>query len=283
MLLHRRALGKADADFNANGTVDELEFANPDRQTVPTRTAMISNAEKIYCFRYQFSSSEPKESLFKHEVKAAYSIIDGLWAKDFASETSNPLKLGPEIRHSTCGWEYMDVVNSSRHILPKSVKLRGSCGRWHRYAKDIKALVLFGSNFGDILAPASPDAVCPLFTSVPKDHSYLAIRVDTLQALFDRQGSLEDQLKLSSAGWSLSGSKDLFKTCAHQGHAEGKHCASQRLVRLAPSLLRGSHFKLPLEGDGAIIIGEADNDISQARVKGRLKANLQSLLKKTAS
>ncbi|CAG7562789.1 unnamed protein product [Fusarium equiseti] len=262
VLLHQRSLGKPNGDSDrSKKQVEVLQFATPDRRVRTTRAAMINNAEKIFCHRKQFSSSEPKEILFKNEVKSMYATIDGLWAMDYASGKSDFLKMSLQSRSSSVhGWEYMDVVKSASRMSPKSVELQSTCGRWDKYARDIQAVVLFGANFGDILTPASPNSMCPGFTSVPRDQCYLAIRVNTLEHLFTLQGSWEDQRQLTNSGLILSGSHDLFKFCGLQYHIEGKQCCSQRLVRFI-TLGRKKHAPLPLEMDGAIIIGELKNRI----------------------
>lgn len=187
---------------SVNKTLDDLEFANVDRRVTSTRDVMITNAEKIFSFRHQFSSSEPKESRFKDEVKLLYSSIDGLWAHDYAVD-SKLVKLKIDLGQSVSGWEYMDIVKNCKWMPPKSANLRKTCGKWNHYAKDIQAIVLFGGCFGDIFKPAVPSAVCSAFLSVPRDECYLAVRVSVLEHLFERQGSLEDQRKLTDSGLTL--------------------------------------------------------------------------------
>lgn len=262
ILLHRRSLSPSIADpFVDTKQVGDLRFASADRQVISTREVMLSNAENVFSFRRQFSTSELKESRFKDEVKLLYSTIDGLWAHSYAGGTKS-VKLSLDFGQAVSGWEYMDVVRNSKWMLPKSIDLKKTCGRWNHYAKDIQAVVLFGGNFGDILKPAAPNAVCPTFTSLPRDVCYLAVRVDALESLFDRKGSLEDQKKLTDSGFTLQGSKDLFKPCDLGRHPNDQQCSSQRVVRLVnQSELGRSHSPMPLERDGAIIIGGIKNGL----------------------
>lgn len=251
ILLHRRSV---DPPTTSITKVDDLQFANANRQTLSARTAMLSNAEKIYAVRTALSSSKYSVNSFKHEVKLLYSTLDGLWAQANAG-TGKSVKLGLDLGQAVTGYEYMDVMKNVKEIVPKSVDLRRSCGRWNEYAKDIQAIVLFGANFGDVFKPAGSN-MCSDFMSLPRDECYLAVRVETLQHLFDRQGSLEDQNKLTDSGLTLHGSKDLFKPCVVGRHVEGQQCSSQYVVRLVrQSVMRKTHCPLPLEQYGAVIIG----------------------------
>lgn len=258
ILLHRR---REDPPTAGQYKVDELQSASPDRQETSARAAMLSNAEMLYAVRTPLSGSKRKEIRFKHEVKLLYSTLDGLWANAYAAGDGNLVKLNFRFGPAVAGWEYMDVVRNAKEIAPKSVDLKRSCGRWSEYSKDIQAVVLFGGDFGDLLKPTAP-APCTHYMSLPRDECYLAVRVCTLQSLFDKQGSLEDQQKLTDSGLTLQGSQDLFKACARGRHPEGQQCSSQYVVRIVkPSTLSRSN-PLPLEEHGAVIIGEARSGVS---------------------
>ncbi|KAF5703417.1 alcohol dehydrogenase [Fusarium mundagurra] len=247
ILLHRQSLhlpGQPQNQTEKNA-VDIIQGADTSRQRTSTRAAMLNNAEKVFSIRTSMSSAKKEESRFKYEVKLLYSTVDGLWAQSYASGDT-AVKFGVKFGQNVTGWEYMDVVNNVKVILPKSVDLKKSCGRWNDYAKDIQAIVLFGGNFGDILTPESSN-LCFNYKCLPRDECYLGVRVDALQWLFDRQGSSQDQKKLSPSGLTLQGSQDLFTPCAG--------ICSDHVVRIVKQ--SKGHCPLPLEKNGAIIIGEA--------------------------
>lgn len=239
---------------NAEVPSSNIQFANPARRKMSTRQAMLNNAEKAIAYRISFSSSQREEIRFKHEVKRVYETLEGLWAHSYAQDTSS-IKLGPESTHAISGWEYMDVVRDSRKLEPKSVNLKNTCGDWNRYAKEIKAIVIFGANFGDIFVSAANDSHCPHSMSLPRDKCYLGVRVDALEFLFERQGCLEDQTKLTGSGLTLHGPKEPFMACRGEKPC-GKHCFGQRVVRLARAARLEPHYPLPLRRGGAIVIGE---------------------------
>ncbi|KAF5650752.1 alcohol dehydrogenase [Fusarium sp. NRRL 52700] len=247
ILLHRQSLhlSRQSQNLTEKNAADIICGADTTRQRTSTRAAMLNNAEKVFSIRTSISNAKKKESRFKYEVKLLYSTIDGLWAQLYASDDT-AVKLGVEFGQNITGWEYMDVVNNVKVILPKSVDLKRSCGRWNDYAKDIQAIVLFGANFGDILKPES-SKLCFNYQCLPRDECYLAVRVTTLQSLFDRQGSSQDQNRLSPSGLTLHGSQDLFKPCVGT--------CSEHVARIVKQ--SKSHCSLPLEKNGAIIIGEA--------------------------
>ncbi|KAI0913903.1 hypothetical protein F4823DRAFT_639703 [Ustulina deusta] len=234
----------------------DLEFADADRRVKTTRQVMHNNSEKVLHTRPQISSSALKERRFKEEVKLLYSILDGLWANTYEGEGTS-LKLGLPFKQtaSTSGWEYMEVVRNCRRMSPKTIELRKTCGRWNVYAKDIQALVLFGANFGDILKPESAGTICSTFSSLPRNECYLAVRADVLEDLFDQQGSLEDQAKLTPSGYTLNGLRTLYRPCNDVGHRMGGSCTSRRVLRIVKHSIH-ENVPIPLELDGAIIIGE---------------------------
>ncbi|RYP68153.1 hypothetical protein DL770_008488 [Monosporascus sp. CRB-9-2] len=242
---------------------NDLEFADVDRRARATRQVMHNNAEKVLFTRPQISGSALKERRFKEEVKLLYSTLDGLWAQVYECE-SKSLKLGLPFKQttSTSGWEYMDVVGNCRRMSPKTIELRKTCGRWNDYAKDIQALVLFGANFGDILKPASARTICSNFSSLPKNECYLAVRVDVLKDLFNQQGSLEDQEKLTPSGYTLDGSKHLYRDCNDVRHRKGDPCTNRRVLRIVKRSTLG-HVPIPLELEGAVIVGGISTGLLQ--------------------
>ncbi|KAG9499478.1 hypothetical protein J7337_007934 [Fusarium musae] len=246
ILLHRQSLRLSGQSRNPTekNAVDIIHGADISRQKTSTRAAMLNNAEKVLSFRTSMSNTKKEENRFKYEVKLLYSMVDGLWAQSYAGD-STAVKLGVKLGQNVTGWEYMDVVNNVKVILPKSVDLEKSCGRWNDYAEDIQALVLFGGDFGDILTPGS-SKLCLNYKCLPRDKCYLGVRVDALQWLFDRQGSLQDQKKLSPSGLTLQGSQDLFRPCAG--------ICSNHVVRIVKH--SKGHCPLPLEKNGAIIMGD---------------------------
>ncbi|RBR10950.1 hypothetical protein FVER53590_29918 [Fusarium verticillioides] len=247
ILLHRQSLRLSGQSRNPTekNAVDIIQGADISRQKTSTRAAMLNNAEKVFSIRTSMSNARKEETRFKYEAKLLYSTVDGLWAQSYASG-GTAVKLGVKFGQNVTGWEYMDVVNNVKVIPPKSVDLKRSCGRWNDYAEDIQALLLFGADFGDILTPGSSN-LCLNYKCLPRDECYLGVRVDTLQWLFDRQGSSQDQKKLSPSGFTLQGSQDLFRPCAG--------ICSDHVVRIVKQ--SKGHCPLPLEKNGAIIIGEA--------------------------
>ncbi|KAI0970210.1 hypothetical protein F4678DRAFT_480447 [Xylaria arbuscula] len=243
--------------------MNDLEFADVDRRAKVTRSVMHNNSEKVICMRPQISGCALKERRFKEEVKLLFSTFDGLWANDYECQgTQLKLELPFKQTASTFGWEYMDVVRNCRRMLPKTIELRKTCGRWNVYAKDIQALVLFGANFGDILKPASAMTICSTFSSLPKNECYLAVRADVLEGLFNQQGSLGDRRRLTPSGYTLIGPESPYKPCDNDRHRKGESCNDTRVLRVVKRPIQG---KVPilLELNGAIIIGDTKTSLFQ--------------------
>ncbi|KAI1127754.1 hypothetical protein F5Y10DRAFT_265772 [Nemania abortiva] len=242
--------------------MNNLEFADVDRSTKGTRQVMHSNSEKVLHTRVQVSSPAPKEYRFKKEVKRLYEILDRLWENDY-DRKSKSLQLGLPSKTSVSGWEYMEVVRNCKRLSPRMIDLRNTCGRWNDYAKDIRALVLFGANFGDVLKPACSDTVCSNFSSLPSDGCYLAVRVDVLEDLFNQQGSLKDQAKLTPSGYTLDASKRFYGPCNNVRHQNGGPCTSRHVLRVVKRSVPGA-ILIPLKLGGAVIIGEMRTSLFQS-------------------
>ncbi|KAH7166437.1 hypothetical protein EDB81DRAFT_639970, partial [Dactylonectria macrodidyma] len=259
ILLHRKENQAHDRQPVANSQQGEpFVFANPDRRAKPTRQVMLENAEKISSIRKQFSSADEQARRFKNDVKLVYSTIDSLWANAYASEAKSSLKVGLSIGSDVHGWEYMDILNDHKSIRPKSVSLKRTSGRWDKYAIDIKAVVLFAANIGDILLPAQPSATCLGFASLPKDECYLAVKVDSIQSLYSRQGCSQDQKKLTDSGLTLHCHADLFNICQAAESPQHQPCCQSRLVRLIKSsALTRNYRPIEFKKDGAVIIGQS--------------------------
>ena len=167
-----------------------------------------------------------------------------------------------------CGWEYMDLMQE-KHLRTKHTPLSGAGGLWKHYARDIRSLVLFGSNIEDIMKAApliQPGQPCSACLTLPRDECFLAVKVSTLNDLFEAQGSLKDQERLTASGLTLAGCPDPLKPCETNNDLNKGHvCIDKKVVRLAnrswgykakygPKMAAGK-ISLPPRSTGAVILG----------------------------
>jgi len=263
-MLHHRRDSSPPSSQQVGGSgkpTSTISFTQPDRRIRTTREVMLENADRAFSAPRSLSDGKLGLKFFVEEVEMLWSTIDGVWAHTYASsEGKHPLwKFDLNFGQAVCGWEYMDLMNKSRHMDAKAVQLSKTCGRWNEYARDIKAVILFGAQLGDVLTPIQPNTVCPTFSSVPRNSCYLAVPVRTVEQLFDRQGASQSQMRLTSSGLAMKGSERVFHACSSGGlQAQNLECSSEHLVHLVSQWkFRKPREHMPLEKyqDGAIIIG----------------------------
>lgn len=263
ILLHGQSQGESTA--NMTSPVDRIDGANPDRKLQSTRETMKANSDRVIDFRAQLGRPGDKAVLFKDEVERLHLILDALWEKTLPGSTATEIWKPSFSQHRLNGWEYLSLVNSpnAKYLPPRSVDLGGSNGGWHQYAKDVRALVLFGSDFGDTYCPTMRDSLCPGCLQPPRGDCSLAIRTDVVNELFEQQGCHQDRARLTDNGWTLQASEDPFKPCS-------KKCQGIRTVALVQRLGRGkSKFVHQLPENGVMILGKVTPSF-HTRVFGRI-------------
>ncbi|KAH8893360.1 hypothetical protein GQ53DRAFT_822052 [Thozetella sp. PMI_491] len=229
ILLHRRLCLEKDGANTA--AWESLEAACPTRvKTV--RAAMNFNADRVYRTTIKTNERGTSEILFKQEVVNVYHLISSLKARLYDEPTEeergrdSPMRLQIPLRpRQLFGWEYMELVNDTTTLFEEcGVTLDKSCGKWYRYARDIKAVPLFVENLGNVVRPEHPEQLCPGLRELPTGNSYLAVTLTALWGLFDRQSSLTDQTRLTKSGYTIFGRADIFDQCCSQAAS----CACSR-------------------------------------------------------
>lgn len=252
ILLHKQQKGTFAANTTTN-PVQMIQGAVPDRRIRSTRKAMKVNAERVLCFRTQLGQPGEKAVVFKDEVERLQIILDALWDKTSPESSGieiSKMSLSP---HQIIAWEYMTFVNSPsvKYLSPRSVRLGLSNGGWQRYAQDIRALNILGSNFGNLLQAANLDDLCSTCVEVPRGICSLAVRTSVLAKLFEEQGCLQDRARLTDNGWNLQAIDDPFKPCH-------KDCRGFRMVALVQQPPRGNfRFTYRLPTNGVVVIGKS--------------------------
>jgi hypothetical protein len=119
------------------------------------------------------------------------------------------------------GYRFMDVA-TRRAVTPRAVYLRafdGAGKSWVDFVRAIRAVTLFGENFGDLIQPYSGSSgsdVCSRWTAVPRGRDYLAVSGYDLARILPgrkrcikprqaRPGHLLDTIRLSIQVLQLRG------------------------------------------------------------------------------
>jgi hypothetical protein len=254
LILHRHAKGAYTIENKA------IELVPADLK-VPSsvRSAMLQNATFVVTQDYHMDNREVNTKLFKDLVGDLYARLEGLEAN---AETVNlaGIELRLDWRRRIQGYEYMDLVQKKRKMLIKEAELRKTCGQWPDFAREIGAVILFGSNFGDVLQPTQPFKLCPTFSRVPQGKDYLAVETSTLQMLFSEHGSQETQQQLTAAGTQWHRSTHLFDACPPMKGAKAGLCKCDRIQEFISKNAFG-RIRAPgrLENSGAVIFGHGSS------------------------
>ena len=160
---------------------------------------------------------------------------------------------------SLLGYEYRAIVDDRPPLRRKQTPIAKTSGGWPALLRDIDALFLFGSGFGDVIRPVGNDdhlALCKKWCQMPQGKDYLGATVEILEDLYDIAGSKFDRKYLTSFGlqWHGRGAM-LFEACREPGQPR---CTCNRLQDIISSKAIGRvTYPGPLPSQGAVIFGKS--------------------------
>lgn len=99
-----------------------------------------------------------------------------------------PVHLRGTPREKLEGWSMKDIIESENRMEPRIITLKASGRGWVDFTRSVHAVTLFGRGIGDLLKPAYPAQCFPHWRRVPTGQDYLATRVYTLRAIWDKYG-----------------------------------------------------------------------------------------------
>lgn len=127
------------------------------------------------------------------------------------SKSETGLELSFCQSNSVCDREYMDIVNHKLHLNPRGKRLKGTCSKWPKLIRELKAVVLFGVRFQDIIQPIATSRLCPELRTLSKGKDLLAMEVDMLQELCRDSGLRKTEtLRRSLSRVHISGDRLTF-------------------------------------------------------------------------
>lgn len=251
IIMHRQA----KVTYKVDGSIVELQTADPgDPSSV--RKAMLDNATRIITHDQCMKENMVQAKLFKDVVGELYYIFEGLEAKSDEISTEG-IKLGLDWRKHTQGYEYMELVQRKHRVQIKEAELRKTCGNWPDYARDISAVILFGTNFGEVFKPSNTAHLCQAMKQAPTQKDYLIVELSALSDLYTEHGCHEDQSQITATGMRWHRSQHIFESCErHKSRGREVVCKCQRIQQFVPKEYSGS-VTLPgaLHDSGAVIFG----------------------------
>ena len=254
IILHRHAMGK----YTIGGKLVNLSKASiGDASSI--RRAMVQNANIEVARDQHMKEDTIRTKLFREVVGEFYAILEGLEGHSEEVATAG-IELRMDWRRRISGYEYMELFHRKHRLQSKEVALHKTCGRWPDYARDINAVILFGTEFGEVLQSTQTIDLCGKFKAVPKNRDYLAAKVSSLKTLYSENGSLTDQKQVTATGLQWNRSKHLFEPCP-PAETESKGlisnlCYCERIQEFVPKGAIGS-IRHPgrLPDHGAVIFG----------------------------
>jgi hypothetical protein len=251
IILHRHTMGA----YVIDGEIVKFRTADADAPG-SIRQAMVENADIVVAHDQHMTKRIVKTKVFRDLVEELYAVFEGLDA-NARNEAIAGIELKMDWKKRIQGYEYMDLVHRKHSVQLKEAQLRKTCGQWPDYARDINAVVLFGTNFGEVFQPTQTISLCRPFRTVPKGKDYLAVEVSILRKLYSEHGSLKDRKQITATGTRWHRSNQLFEPCP-RGKARGKGpCKCERIQEFVPKRsLWPVRLPGPLGRSGAVIFGQ---------------------------
>jgi hypothetical protein len=233
-----------------------LAYADPGKDSYDAAArALLQNATAKLSDNDELG--EP-DYLFRDLVFDQWSILESLVERQVVKEAIPEKEIRLAVKPQLRGWEFMDLVDDNSPLIQREVSLLSSSGDWTSFARDINAIVLFASGFGDIIKPILSPSVglCHRWRTVPKDKDYLTATISTINRLFEKAGSkyTQEHLTPSHIRWHR-GSK-LFDACTDQNSFQCSCDRVQEVVSKSLARFRNIVPPGPLEEKGAVIFGK---------------------------
>ncbi|TPR11848.1 Fungal specific transcription factor domain family protein [Aspergillus niger] len=191
----------ASLHFNRAGPLGFAFHLTPTDIKVPENTITPSSAMEVLlnpdnlCLTlYHAKQSEPNEATLptvqiKDRVDRLYSMLEKIMdhqAEIMGTEGAASRKMARGILE---GWDFKDLATQEDPLYPRFCKLGTRGKSWVELTRDVRAAVLFGTGFGEILRPVDNGQLCPYWSRMPEGKSYLAVSGYDLANIIDRFGN----------------------------------------------------------------------------------------------
>ncbi|EXV01255.1 phosphorylase [Metarhizium robertsii] len=259
-LLH---LLRASLEFNKS---DDLSFGflfqsdkfreakNP--YTVSAALEVLLNASNLDMELYEEDEKDESNASIKYRIRDRVNDLYGTLEKliDYQrSITGERLKSSP--RKDLEGWDFKDIAtNNENPIYPCLAKLKTIGKGWVDFIRALKAVTVFGRNFGALLDPVPDPGRCKYWKTLPLNKYYLAASMEDLSRIMSRLGDprANPPLLIGSIVWYPS---KIATRCSCSADSDGtvKH-------RELAQVLWPSHIGDPDKGEPPLSGEESDDD-----------------------
>lgn len=158
-------------DFNSELKIAEYEsMKETSNKPTPAYNVLMSDANRNQKL-YREDTSMTFQSLVETIDRVFEMGFEGQWEINKEKECQKHLE----------GFEFLDMAQSERDIQSGTIEMPLD-GSWFRLAQKLRAIILFGREFGTLIEPGSP--VCRHRNEVPTGKQYLTVRIsDTWKKL----------------------------------------------------------------------------------------------------
>ncbi|KAM3485931.1 hypothetical protein MY8738_000951 [Beauveria namnaoensis] len=194
--------------------------------------------------------------LAKKHFAALEQMID--YHSHLAGRDGINLKI--RLRKHLEGWDFVDLVNEIRP-QPRVATIPTLGHGWIDFVRSIEAITLFGSNFGELLQPASRTGLCDRWSSLPQQDYLLAASVADLTAIMEQYGDPHAAPRELARNIIWHSPADTYAACPcklSQASGHGKAAAyhvGPVQVLLPRGRLPPASGQRELEPDGAVVFG----------------------------
>ncbi|KAK3394972.1 hypothetical protein B0H63DRAFT_387983, partial [Podospora didyma] len=205
---------------------------------------------------------------FKHLVEKQYRALEQIMDHQFQIEDRSGLDLKCRARKWLEGWDFRDlaVTIKTGPIYARLKTLQTIARGWVDFAREIKAITIFGKGFGEIIRPTNATSMCAHWARVPAGRYYLAACVSDLKAIMrleDGDGRSKNPIRICNGlHWHVR--EGLFQPCrcgkASIGRTKVTHSEDVAQV-LAPSRMifgrspTSASSSVELKDAGAVVFG----------------------------
>ncbi|KAM3536169.1 hypothetical protein MY4038_000635 [Beauveria bassiana] len=194
--------------------------------------------------------------LAKKHFAALEQMID--YHSHLAGRDGINLKI--RLRKHLEGWDFVDLVNEIRP-QPRVATIPTLGHGWIDFVRSIEAITLFGSNFGELLQPASRTGLCDRWSSLPQQDYLLAASVADLTAIMEQYGDPHAAPRELARNIIWHSPADTYAACpcklsqsSRHGKAAAYHVGPVQVL-LPSGRLPPASGQRELEPDGAVVFG----------------------------
>ncbi|KAI0890573.1 uncharacterized protein GGS22DRAFT_15409 [Annulohypoxylon maeteangense] len=149
--------------------------------------------EQIYDQQIKGGGLKRKTTYYKLDdrIEHIYNILEKLIDHQADVEQRSGLKIKFRPRRQLEGWDFKDLATDGDPFFPRVAHLQAIGKGWVDFTRALHAVTLFGRGFGDLIRPQFGEgqaAPCPVWSIVPSAQYYLAVRIEDLEKIMDRDG-----------------------------------------------------------------------------------------------